>query len=356
MAKKETKMQTTRKFFGSTVDIEDYKKPKEKIDNGTFVRYGWYDITRFEGNEYHKDLNNVGVRKRRDVDRGLETFETRVKNDNWKTMYNPPIIDVETDLPKDGRKRIRIALRNGETHIPAMYQSYNDNSERTNTTSGITLNLIHDIADEAEFDDITNGCAYLIDKGELIHTKDEVTQYLQNELNISRYFATRTINDMITAIMNLDKNGMQLMNTLGRDDAMKWLTKALGFNIDKYNETSKTEEYVLFTPGSVNSYRTLCKHIIPNSITGKITKIILYTTKELNPKIATDDMHLFKKILQDDLIANITTVVNNDIQGIKLETPFVSSYWEIEGCIPQKVNDEHQALFDNQQLIRLEDY
>ena len=128
------------------------------------------------------------------------------------------------------------------------------------------------------------------------------------------------------------------------------------YKIDKFNETSKTEEYVLFTPGSVNSYRTLCKHIIPNSITGKITKIVLYTTKELNPKIATDDMHLFKKILQDDLIANITTVVNNDIQGVKLETPFVSSYWQIEGCIPQKVNDEHQALFDNQQLIRLEDY
>ena len=158
---------STKIIFGGEVDINDYydenQQPKIKPfkqHKGTFSHFGWYDVSRFKGKLYSDDLSNLGIRKSQDMEREQEDFNHHLSREGWDTDYFPPIVSLNSDLPKNGRKRIRGVVMNGERWIPVAFYSYptastKDKEVRSTITNGLKANIPSDHGQPTVFADFS---------------------------------------------------------------------------------------------------------------------------------------------------------------------------------------------------------
>jgi hypothetical protein len=343
---------------------KDYEAPTEeedrKIDNGKFVKYGWLDVDKFDFVEDND--TNVGIRADQGENRSsieFDDFTNKVNESGWKICYIPPIFDIKTNRPRDGRKRMAMARELGVKKLPIMYRSYDSKvgEETSRITSGLKNNLRHDIADETTVEDVVEGLGVLIKSKELAHDEDSIRIYLWEELEIKSHFCTRTINRIIERALALGSDGIELVKRLERPDAIAWLnTKAKIKYTGEIDYDAKVER-ILFTPSDLSAYRVLCKHIIPNVKNGIKTEIILYTTK-FDPDGATKFMKEFPPLLRDELIGALSYMVDKVLSpNFSMRHPFVCKEWCILGAIPQKLNvPDHVYRYKNGMLIDVEDF
>ena len=108
----------------------------------------------------------------------------------------------------------------------------------------------------------------------------------------------------------------------------------------------------------VNLYRILCKHILPNAAKGIKTLIILYTLGS-DPNENIKDVKAFDGKI-NNLINQAVDLIQHDLNGIKIDVPFISSMKEMLGAIPQRRNGEegevHEELFNRHELISIKNY
>ena len=354
-------------IFNTEVDSESFythHTPPEK-KNGKFIKYDFHDVTQYcdvnptTGEwevkpEHFGIFSNLGIRGKQNIDRGVEILVHRLKKQHLKSDYFPPIIDEKTMMDvEDGRKRILSHIKAKEKYcLVAIYRfDRDDKSLKSFLTNGITSNF-HDPSDNSDVDGIIVACGELIKNGELFQTESDIREFIIDYGGFDDYFPTQTINGIIDKVKALDKGGNKQIISLDRFQAITYLKKSLGFDFTK--ENNPTREIVLYTPGIANAYRTYCKHIAPNSRTGKKTEIYLYT-QGYDIVSADSDIDEYIKYIKE-VVGDCSYVINYDAKGINLVVPWESTLWEIKGVIPQKQTVHQKLMFESHNTISIDDF
>ena len=356
-------------IFNTEVNSENFYSaltpPKKK--NGKFVKYDFIDVTKYcninavTGNwdiksEYLELFSNIGIRKKQNTDRDVETLSFRLDRQGLKPQYFPPIIDEKNLLDiEDGRKRIQSYIEKKERYcLVAIYRFDRDekNFLKSKLTNGFRSNL-HDTADPTDADGIVSACGALLKVGELKKIESDIREYLIDYSNLDEYFPTLTLNNIVEKVKALDdETGFKQIISMERHAAVAYLKKSLGFDFTQENDE---KEIVLYTPSEVNDYRTYCKHIAPNSRTNKKTEIYLYTQGYDIVKV-NDDLDIYIKTLTN-VIGDCSFVVNHDANdSVKLKTPWVSTLHKIKGVIPQKTTAYQQLMFEDYKTISIQNF
>ena len=172
-----------------------------------------------------------------------------------------------------------------------------------------------------------------------------------------------TVDEMKEKIENIDQKGNDFMFMLDKNSAADWMKKCnvlTSREIESLGKqpTDSKEKIILYTPVDVNLYRTFIQHIFPNAVKGIKTLIVLYVTGA-NPKESIKLIKQFPEWMQEVCDQSVS-FIQHDLKGIKIDTPFKSSMYEILGAIPQRRVDKegmkHEALFKKFELISIEDY
>jgi len=372
MARKVLMSEQIRTIFGTSVDINKYTleshTPLPQTD-GTHLRFIWWEIPqKYFDEPNHKDLQNLGIRLEQNLNRGEDDFAHSIKKDGWKITPFPPTVGTD-NKPRNGRKRIIIAIKAGERFIPAALNSYKDfkgvvEETRSRITTGLQLNMDDDYSEPAQFRDFKEAASVLISEGTDLSTEKLVDEWLFNELNINNYLCPASVTKLRGSILNMGKVGLDHMIKMTRDNAMKYLAVCPEIRDNygiktphKQSNDPKIPELCLYTPNDVNAYRSLCQHILQNVTTKRETLIVLYTN-DYDPETATKAMIQFEVTLTD-LVSRSGQFVENELTGLSFNKPFVSNGYKILGCIPQKTTTKsklHEKLFDSKSLIKIEDY
>lgn len=372
MARKVLMSEQIRTIFGTSVDINQYNLSSHiplPQTGATHQKFMWWEIPQeYIDNPNHKDLQNLGIRADQNLDRAEDDFAHSVRKDGWKIGPFPPTVGTD-NRPRNGRKRIRIAIKAGERFIPVALNSYKGfknevEDKRSRITTGLQLNMDDDYSEPAQFKDFKKAASVLISEGTDLSTEKLVDEWLFNELLIDDYLSPQSVTKLRGSILNMGKDGSDHMIKMSRDEAMKYLADCPEIRDNygiktphKQSNEPKIPELCLYTPNDINAFRVLCQHIFQNVTTKRETLIALYTN-DYDPETATKAMKKFEVTLKD-LVSRSGQFVENELTGISFNKPFVSSGYKILGCIPQKTTTKsklHEKLFDSKSLIKIEDY
>ena len=369
-----------RVVFGVEVDINDYydsnKQPKIKPFKqykGTFSHFGWYDVSQHKGELYSENLSNLGVRATQEMEREQEEFNYHMKREGWRIDYFPPIVPLQNSKkPKGGRKRVRSAVMEGEKWIPVAYYNYPEETtegrkKRNHITNGLKANIPCDHGDPAEFADFFKGAEVLYEEGE-INPQDaqEVHDWLYKEIEIDDALSDISIGRLKDKISKIGPGGSAFMQMMDRKDAIEYLNKCekvqnLGGVSGKKEDSQDIDKVALFVPNHVNCLRFFGNHLLPNAKLGKVTNLVLYTTKA-DSAVCSEAIRKFISQL-NQLQKGACSFVMKEMGAIGENydsSNFISSLVNVLGAIPQKKiggnADEHKALWNVNDLISIENY
>ena len=367
---------STKIIFGVEVDISDYydenqqpKIPPPPQHLGTFSHFGWYNISRYKGRLYCDELSNLGIRVTQDVEREQDDFDAHLSREGWSTIFFPPIVSLQTDLPKNGRKRIRGGVNSGEKWIVAAFYNYPDitsvpKQKRQTITNGIQANISFDKSDPSTFADFYNGAVVLSEIDSEFDPQDStcVNNWLHKEIDIESALGPISIGRLKKKIATIGAGGSAFMHMMDRTEAESYCLKSSKIishgGIGGEDDTSKV---AMFVPNQVNAYRFFGKHVLQNAKLGKKSYVVLYTSKP-DADICTDAIKNFRTLM-NQLTQNSAGLVMSEMGAFGENydcSKFTSSMWEILGCIPQKKlgqnAEEHKTLYNVNDLIKIDNY
>jgi len=351
----------TRLFADRPVNIKDYynsfPQNSEYVTNkqkkATFVEYGWFDISPYTINDPR--LNNIAIRLNQNLGDRHEQIAHSYEVEGWDVGQFPPIVGTDGN-PRDGRNRIRAALKRKEKSIPCAIYSYEDNtSVRSNTTNGLLANK-HKSQMGSEFWDFVNCGVEIIQNGEMTNTIQEIESWLQDEADVAFFFNNTggTITKIAKSIHERAerlKDG-HLVILREREDWLDWLNNSINkysaFYRNNFGVETIDDIDVLIESGGSRDEQVWMRHILPNAAKGEVTNIALYT-KEIFPEKASEKHKNFIDSL-DRYYRNTFEMVDKEIDGISINVPLVSDLWNIVGVVPQILNDKQTKMLENYTL------
>jgi hypothetical protein len=350
-----------RLFAGRPVNIKDYytnfPNDSEYVINkqkkATFVKYGWLDISSYTLDDPR--LNNLAVRSNQNLGDRHEQIAHSYDVEGWDVGQFPPIVGTDEN-PRDGRNRIRAALKRGEKAIPCAIYSYEDNtSVRSNTTNGLVANK-HKSQMGSEFYDFVNAGVEIIQNGEMSNTTLEIEKWLYDEADVTFFFnntggtITKIVNTISERAERLKDGHLVILRE--REDWLDWLNNSINKHSAYYRNNFSVETIddidVLIESGGSRDEQAWMRHILPNAAKGKVTNIVLYT-KEIFPEVASQKHKNFVDSL-DRYYRQTFEMVNNEFDGITINVPLISGLWNIVGIAPQILNDSHTKMLGNYTL------
>ena len=348
-------------IVGTNVSLSDFDKlPKPKIPNAKFSHFEFVNIQKYLDNPSHEDLQQDGVRGGNNNELEIDDLVAGLTQDGFKTTYFPPVF-TQNHKRRDGTRRISSFVELQEKFIPAaIYNFDNEDSLIDKIVSGSNLNEEKDSRKSNTFESYKVQLSSLVNEEAFDKSnRKEVKTYIREVLNLS-HKSSRTINDLVEYVYNLREDGLRLIKEIDYAQGMKYLNTSYDFtkkyDIEKghINKDTHKPEVILTTPSDDAISRTIVKHILPNSLSGRKTVIVLYTTK-INPKIERERIKSFKHKL-DNAVELMGKFVSNELVGISITQPFTSKAYDVESAIPQLETDEHRALFKFNKLIDIEKY
>jgi hypothetical protein len=356
-----------RIFANRPVNIKDYYTnfPNEseyvinKQKNATFVKYGWLDISSYTVNDPR--LNNIAIRSNQNLGDRHEQIAHSYDVEGWDVGQFPPIVGTDEN-PRDGRNRIRAALKRGEKAIPCAIYSYDNNtSVRSNTTNSLVANK-HKSQMGSEFYDFVNCGVEIIQSDELKNNTSEIVNWLYNEADVEFFF--NNTGGTITKIVNSIKERAErlkdghLVVLREREDWLDWLNNSINKHSAYYRNNFNVETIdnidVFIESGGYRDEQVWMRHILPNAAKGKVTNIVLYT-KEIFPEVASKKHNDFIGSL-DVFYRNTFEMVNKELDGVTINVPLISDMWNIVGIIPQILNDKQTKMLGNYALADISSF
>lgn len=356
-----------RLFAGRSVNIKDYYSnfPNDseyvinKQKDATFVKYGWLDISGYKMDDPR--LNNIAIRSNQNLGDRHEQIAHSYDIEGWDVGQFPPIIGTDQN-PRDGRNRIRAAIKRGEKAIPCAIFSYESNtSVRSNTTNSIIANKHHSQV-SSEFYDFVNAGVEIIQNGEMINTISEIEKWLYNEADVGFFYDNvgGTITKIAKAINERAerlKDG-HLVVLREREEWLDWLRKSINKHSAYYRNNFNVETIddidVLIESGGSRDEQVWMRHVLPNAAKGEVTNIVIYT-KEIFPEVASKKHKSFIDAL-DTFYSLSFEMVNNEVDNVTVHTPLVRSLWNIVGIVPQILNDNQTKMLNNHTLASKSDF
>ena len=355
---------TIRSIFGTVVDVHDYYKTfdeiscKAKQTGATFIRFGWFDISELKYDD--EMLENRGVRYKQNKIEATENMLHSLSNKGWDSGYFPPIVTTNGKL-RDGRTRIRAAIRAGQQYIPcAIYEYEDENTLTSKYSNGIKANY-RDPSTAAGMNDFITAGVDIIINGEMNNDPIEISDWLYNKMEITRVFNNN--NGIITKIINCihdtakrNKNG-QVLVIRDRKEWLPWLEESIYKHAASYRTKfgiQSMNDITFYQTGGNKDAMTFCEHILPNASKGIVTNIILYSM-DPNPDNAIEDHQNFIKSIEqyeEYMYGWINREVTDKVSKPENTTPL----WRVIGVIPQFVEKEsHRNLLEDHMLASLND-
>ena len=163
------------------------KKANKKQKYGKFVKFEKISLKGW--NIWDDQLNNATVRDEQNKDNADESIAYSLETDGWLYDFFPPILSTEGKV-KDGRTRIRAALKAKWTHILVAIFSYDEtevSEEYATITNGLIANK-HYVARTASMADFVKAGTELIRLGELERELSSIEEWLINDVEIGNFF------------------------------------------------------------------------------------------------------------------------------------------------------------------------
>ena len=364
---------TTYKGFGNgqTVDITQYKgREKEAQENtkrGKFVCFGLLDLSKYylpngKPNLLHPDLLNIAIREKQNKDNADKRISRDYKRKGWSYSPIPLQVDIKTGKPKNGRTRIRAALRNGERFIPCSYFDYTKDKKVSKHVQELSEGLIGNdclISRPTRFEDLVEACISAVKHGKVREERSSILNLLANEFEAERFVDQTEFSDITDMVLDAVQNGEDAMWMPDRDEVIEYLKNSpdLPFDavfapLDQPIPLGKKRVFVYAAPSQSNQGRLwgMIAHEIP-----KGSYVVLYTTKKFPSRLRNDYNEFMD--YQDWRYEECFEIVNLSTQGITIQAPASDERpWKLLGVIPQIQNDEHKALCQYNELIKPEDF
>jgi hypothetical protein len=355
-----------KNFCGTNVNIKDYYATfdensdyvKNKQKNAKFIEYSWLDISKY--NLDHEELNNIAIRHEQNMGKDDDSIAHSYETTGWDIGSFPPIVGTD-GIIRDGRTRIRAAIKKDQKYIPCAIYSYENNSSvRSKNTNGLIANK-HQTQNKTGWHDFIAAGVDIIAAGELACNYTDIEAWLIKEADIE-FFYPKTgghITKIARAIYNTSKRlqgGHQLVRR-EREDWIEWMEKSINKNSFWYHKEYGIkifDDIAFYESGGNRAEQIFCRHILPNAAKGKITNIILYTMSP-DPDEAKERVSLFTKSI-NQFHEYTYSYINNGISGIKLDNSKSNQFWRIIGLIPQLNTEEHNKLLKNYLLAPISDF
>lgn len=344
-----------------TINLNDYQEIlKEDLPiqiNGTFSHIGSInleDVDEDEGvwlNDAIRDKGNTLER--------IEDFENTFELRGFKTSFEPPIMGTD-GKPRDGRGRIIAAKRRGEKYIPALFYSYDSDTERSRVSNGVKENLKHDPAYKATREDIVTAALHLISRNELECNEKDINSWLF-EIGVERIFNSRNITIMRDAIKKRGENGGEAtVRVRDRTEWERWCLKKLNKRVNS-QYTNKENIWLISVDNDTYPFRVYAQSILSSirrqakaneNVVAKSpikpAELIFYTKKKTH-KEAIKCIKEFKGGI-DRTIKDSYMMVGLDYDlPLKCKTP----KYVILGAIPQLIG-RHDV--DGDKLVPIDNY
>ena len=369
--------QTTKyKGFGNgqVVDISNYngreKEAKETTKRGKFVDWGYLSLERYylpngKPNLLHPDLLNIAIRAKQNIENNDGRIARDYKRRGWNYGPFPLQADIKTGKPKNGRTRIRAALRNGEKFIPCAWFNYEETKKVSGLVQELSEGLIANdglVSTVTKFEDLVEAGIEAVTKGEVKEDKQSILELLAKEFEADRFVDTTEFSDIADQILDAVHEGQEAMMMLSRAEVIEYLKNspdlpkdAVFASLDQPIPVGKKRVFIYSAPSKSNRGRLWgnIAHEIP-----KGCYVVLYTTKKFPSKIKKDYTEFME--YQDKRYIECFDIVNDTYRGLNsgfnltVEAPKTRP-WSLIGVIPQLNNIEHQTLVRYHQLTQIED-
>ena len=363
-----SKMTTYRGFGnGQIVDISNYngreKEAQENTKRGKFIYFGFLDLSKYydsngNPNFLHPDLLNIAIRAKQNLENNDGRIARDYKRRGWNYGPFPLQADINTGVPKNGRTRIRAALRNRERFIPCAWFNYQETKIVSKHVQNLSEGLIANdglVSTVTKFEDLVEAGIDAVTEGGVKEDKQSILELLANEFEADRFVDTSDFTKIADMILDAVHEGQQAMMMLSRSEVIEYLKKspdlpadAVFASIDTPIPVGKKRVFVYSAPSRSNMGRLWANiaHEIP-----KGSYVVLYTTKKFPSKIKRDYMEFMD--YQTKRYEECFEIVNLSNDQFQVKVPDKQP-WKLLGFMPQLNTVEHQTLLQYHQLATYE--
>ena len=340
------------------------KKANKKQKYGKFVKFEKISLKGW--NIWDDQLNNATVRDEQNKDNADESIAYSLETDGWLYDFFPPILSTEGKV-KDGRTRIRAALKAGWTHILVAIFSYDEtevSEEYATITNGLIANK-HYVARTASMADFVKAGTELIRLGELERELSSIEEWLINDVEIGNFFdvGAGTHTKIKKRIYDQSAAPSDIIIDKDREEWIEYIVKSPEFNelgiLEPDTPTPFGEnKLIVYSASRTNARRCFCDPILGNQSKDKAgckhTYIVLFSNADTEEKVREavknfcDDLNTF--------YVQSVNMVNGLVNGINIEVPNDRSY-TILGVVPLfNSDDTHKTLRSSNRLVPLDKF
>lgn len=366
IGQKEYKMHTvdetyTRTFCGKSINIKEYQSQfaetvNDRQKNAKFIRYSWLDISSYTLDDPR--LDNIAVRADQNTGVSTDDIAHSFEIEGWDTSYFPPIVGAD-NVPRDGRTRIRAAIKCGQKFIPCAIYAYDKNdSVRSNYSNGLIANK-HKTQVRAQWQDFIASGVAIIKSGEMTCEMGDILDWLYNEVEIEHFYSNTggNITKLAKQIYERAARGGDLIVLRKREEWIDWIGNSIAkyslYYHDKFG-IKDIKDIQVYESGGSRADHVFCKHILPNASSGKITNLLLYTTADDADKAKMNHVEFERQL--EAFHSQIYGWINTELDGITLKKPKKTKLWRIIGVVPQLLTDDHKKLLARNYLASLDDF
>lgn len=321
-----------------TINLKDYQsiEPRKQND-ASFLYYTILNLSKVDEND--PEMWNIAIRDDQNTEERIQSMQDQFMCFGYSTSYPPACMGTDGKI-RDGRGRIIAAKRNGEKYIPVAVYEYEDDSQRNYITNGIIAND-HPPASRTTSRDIITAGVELCNCGELSPDNASITNWLYDEVDITRFFPSNAggtitkIADQIEKVYN-NGNNEGLVRVQGRKGWESWC-ETNGYPLGK-------KRLLVSVDNDTYALRTFVEILEACNKKYDPIEIILFTNAYC-PKKARKGVKDFVKTLENLFQMSHTmcyAVVRND------DRP-----WSIMGALPQ-IKDTHDL--ESNKLVGVEKY
>ena len=340
------------------------KKANKKQKYGKFVKFEKISLKGW--NIWDDQLNNAIVRDDQNKDHADEDIAYSLEKDGWLYDFFPPILSTDGKV-KDGRTRIRAALKAKWTHILVAIFSYDEtevSEEYATITNGLIANK-HYVARTASMADFVKAGTSLIASGDLVREHSSIEEWLINDVEIGNFFdvAAGTHTKIKNRIFEQSKEASDIIIDKDREEWIEYIVqspefKELGIEAPDTPTPFGENKLIVYSASRTNARRCFCDPILGNQSKDKAackhTYIVLFSNADTVEKVKAD-VKAFSEDLNTFYVQSVN-MVNGLVNGINIEVPNDRSY-TILGIVPLfNSDDTHKALRSSNRLVPLDKF
>jgi hypothetical protein len=348
------------------IDLNEYENrwSEEEIQNhskrGKFIRFTFLDLKKFGDNENHEELNNIAIRQDGNRDNADKNIAYSYKIKGWSYNPFPPIVDTSFNL-KDGRTRIRAAIRAGFTLIPVAVFEYPDEKDtQTAYVQRLTEGLIGNddlISRPTKYGDLFEAGIAAVTNGGVDHNKTAIADLLFTEFEALRFVKQDDVTNLVESIFGAVLGGQRAVWNPNRDDVLAYLKNSPDLPPDAClggDTHVKGKKVFVYSSGDTNRGRlwmNIAKRIPEECYA------VLYSG-EKNPsqiKSGYEDFMAFIEMRYRECFEIVNRTASSNGLDMNLKPP-IKRPWKVIGVIPQMNDETHETLRRAHRLSQIEEY